>query len=196
MKVKSCFTAVVLTGAVMLTFCAAGCNQVSEEKTAENSVTISEDSEEASAEQVSQAESSAQKENSKPQESSLDEKQIRTEQAKKDITVLLEYKKGLESVKDIKWNVNDVDGGVGNDYGRLYYVDSVIRDINEDGGYELIVKYDLRAVNFKDSTVVGRDQYNFYPAFTYDIVRVVDGKAVATEHYMNEEGLYHQGEEK
>ncbi len=40
MKVKSCFTAVVLTGAVLLTFSVpVCCNQGSEKKTAENSVT-------------------------------------------------------------------------------------------------------------------------------------------------------------
>ena len=59
----------------------------------------------------------------------------------------------------------------------------------------MIVKYDLRAVNFKYNNGQSRDKYNEEPAYTYDIVSVVDGQAVATEHYANEEGLYHQGQE-
>ena len=191
MKAKAKIMAVLLCAAAFAPVCLAGCGgqqNAEESKAPESSV------QESSQAESSAPESSKPEESSKPQESSVDEKQVKTDQAKKDIAVLLEYKKNIPAVKDYNWDANNADGNTGNSYGKLYFVDAVIKDINEDGKLEMIVKYDLRAVNFKSNNEQSRDIYNYSPAYTYDIVSVVDGKAVATEHYVNEEGLYHQGE--
>ena len=166
MKAKAKIMAVLLCAAAFAPVCFAGCGG---QQNAEESKAPESSVQESSQAESSAPESSKPEESSKSQESSIDEKQVKTDQAKKDIAVLLEYKKNIPAVKDYNW-------------------------VNEDGKLEMIVKYDLRAVNFKSNNEQSRDIYNYSPAYTYDIVSVVDGKAVATEHYVNEEGLYHQGE--
>ena len=124
-----------------------------------------------SAADTSKAESSAQ------QESSISEQQQKTEQAKKDIAVLMEYKKKIPQVseQDITYKTSSISK---NDVrGEVYYVDSVIRDINNDGRMELIVKYDC---TFDDNS------FGYRSCYLYDLVSVVNGEAVATERYKDE----------
>ena len=157
----------------------------------ENTVSISENSSER---QISKDSAVDISQTSEISESSADEEKQRQQKIKNDASILLEYKKKLEAepVKDIRWETELLDGGnEGHNYGKLYYYDSVLRDINNDGKIELIVKYDLRQIVFPQT-----QQYTPSATFTYDIVSVVDGKAVATEHYMNEEGLYYSGAQR
>ncbi len=122
-----------------------------------------------SAADVSKAESSA------PQESSVSEEQQKTEQAKKDIAVLMEYKKKIPQVseQDITYKTSSTDRDV---RGEVYYVDSVIRDVNNDGRMELIVKYDC---TFDDN-------FGYRSCYLYDLVSVVNGEAVATDRFKDE----------
>ena len=124
-----------------------------------------------SAADTSKAESSAQ------QESSISEQQQKTEQAKKDIAVLMEYKKKIPQVseQDITYKTSSISK---NDVrGEVYYVDSVIRDINNDGRMELIVKYDC---TFDDNS------FGYRSCYLYDLVSVVNGEAVATVNVNND----------
>ena len=158
----------------------------------ENTVSVSEN---LSGSEISKDSTADISETSVVSESSVYEEKQRQQKIKSDASILLEYKKKLEAepVRDIRWNTELLDGGNkgSKNYGKLYYYDSVLRDINDDGKIELIVKYDLRQIIFPQT-----EQYTPEATFTYDIVSVVDGKAVATEHYMNEEGLYYSGAQR
>lgn len=116
-------------------------------------------------------------ESSVPQESSISEEQQKTEQAKKDIKLLVEYKEKIPQVSEQTVSLRYWEGDMINDIqGKIYYVDSVIRDVNNDGKMELIVKYDCTFNN----------GFGYRSCYLYDLVSVVDGKAVAAEHYKNE----------
>ena len=74
---------------------------------------------------------------------------------------------------------------------EVEYIDAAIRDVNDDGHYEMIVKYKARGTD-----ITGNLDSDWAKVTIYDIVTVVDGKAVESEHYTNEEGFYNHGAAK
>ena len=125
------------------------------------------------------------------QESKTDPEQEKINIATKEINILNEYKRNIPEVREIDFVRYDLDGTVepNREYnkGKVYFVDAVIRDINEDGHYEMIVKYDCRSL--WSLVMQGRNEDVYQPtSYVYDIVSVVNDKAVETEHYINEDG--------
>ncbi len=68
---------------------------------------------------------------------------------------------------------------------KVTYLDSVIRDVNEDGHYEMIVRYLAEGSGLSHYLVV-----------LDEVVTIVDGQAVESGHYEYEEGFYDKGAAK
>ena len=184
MKSKKRIIAALVCGIMLTALCTAGCSKgestpadsskasAASETTAPESRTAESSSEESKTES-SRAESSK-------QESSMSEKEKNTEQAKKDIKLLLEYKKNIPESAD--YTLKSGNRGykeAGDKKGTAYYVDSVIRDVNDDGKMEMIVKYSC----ILEHSGCSPEQFR---CTLYDLVAVVDGKAVATRHFEDE----------
>ena len=72
---------------------------------------------------------------------------------------------------------------------KLEYTDSVIRDVNDDSHYEMLVQYRATSTN----VLTGSSIYDSHQVFLYDIVSIVGGKAVESGHYQYEEGFINTG---
>lgn len=138
---------------------------------------------------------------SKAEESSKEESKAENNPAVQEIKILNDFKKNIPSEQDlvyqVKWK-NTVNNEVKvNDElpAKLYFVDAVIRDINNDGHYEMIVKYDGRGAiaKYDDKGNIIGSNIDFWGKLMYDIVTVKDGKAISSGHYENEEGWYDHG---
>ena len=184
-KTTKRFAAVILA-AGLLSVCVCGCSQN------DNSDNTNTTSETVSSQQESSQEVSESSEESKEssvesgQESKTDDKTNELA-AIAEINILNDFRDNIQPVKEITVKLDERDGDFSKEEtAKVYFVDSVIRDINDDGHYEMIVKYDGRNTQFSD--------YVITPSYIYDVVTVVNGKAVKTGHYENEEGWYNPGE--
>ena len=190
MKSKKRIIAALVCGIMLTSLCTAGCSKGestpadSSKASAASETTVPESrTEESSSEDSSKTESSkteSSRAESSKQESSMSEKEKKTEQAKKDIKLLLEYKNNIPHSSE--YTLKSGDRGynkAGNNKGTAYYVDSVIRDVNDDGKMEMIVKY---SCILEHSSYIPEQRR----CTLYDLVAVVDGKAVATRHFEDE----------
>ncbi|MDD6489380.1 MAG: hypothetical protein PUG48_06185 [Clostridia bacterium] len=140
---------------------------------------------------------------SKAEESSKEESKAENNPAVQEIKILNDFKKNIPSEQDlvyqVKWKntVNDKVTVSEERPAKLYFVDAVIRDINNDGHYEMIVKYDGRGKALGGNnriTYKGKEVFiDYIGKLIYDIVTVKDGKAVSSGHYENEEGWFDHG---
>ena len=188
-------TAAVFAAVCLSSVCFSGCKnsqesaQSSAPSQTESVVSTVSDTE--SNTESSQADVQESKTESK-QESKIDPEQEKINTAIKEINILNEYKRNIPEERDIDFVRYDLDGTVEPDRerynkGKVCFVDAVIRDINEDGHYEMVVKYDCRSLSY--IAMQGRNEDVYQPtSYIYDIVSVVNDKAVETEHYINEDG--------
>ena len=153
----------------------SGCGEkpVSSQENSEpkNSIT------ESSVSQVSNEKTNAasKDEESKTEESKklteADEEKIRT------IRVLAEKKNELKEQKDFSYAEQKYA------MGRCYYCDAVIKDFNDDGTYEMIVKYIATVSLPRSGSEWDYKTYDFmYYNVVYDMYTVHDGKAVSSGH--------------
>ncbi len=122
-------------------------------------------------------EGSSEPESSAP--SAEEQKAAKKETETEEIRILLQYKQELAAAPEQTYTgqhteinrqkdntIKPVD--ISTDH-TLKYLDAVIRDVNEDGHYEMIVRY-------LDSSLGS--------VFLYDLVTIVDGKAVPSNYYL------------
>ena len=183
MKHKKFVFAAVLMAVILSASSLVGCTNAettSSEVSAESSTVSVQESENVSI-QESESEPSE-----NPREKELNE-----------IKVLTEYRSKLEKEKtrtffytEKKVYQNSVSESEEKE-AEVEYIDAAIRDVNDDGHYEMIVKYKARGTD-----ITGNLDSDWAKVTIYDIVTVVDGKAVESEHYTNEEGFYNHGAAK
>lgn len=139
-------------------------------------------------------ESGQDKENSEISESELDKKN------KSDLSVLLRKKNELKNnvyfIRNGFFEKRDENGKILYDsegkpvmeerktvHNTYYYCDALIRDINHDGSYEMIVKYFVPPSNLMEGTVDQiRKKHNsneYLYVIAYDIYTVQNGEAVS-----------------
>ena len=185
MKIK-----IILFTLVFSMFCVCGCSNGSKNKDSnldkelddmEDVVSIADSSVISNDKDVSDT-----KEISKETSKSSEKKSSAIEE----MNILLEYKKNIPQERALTYT-EKIYNSSDEKNARLYFVDAVIRDLNNDGHYEMVVKYVgcSQVINGKIDNIE-------YGNFIYDIVTVKNGKAVETEHYLNEEGWYNNGEQK
>ncbi|MGN1458380.1 MAG: hypothetical protein ACI4XP_10590 [Acutalibacteraceae bacterium] len=143
---------------------------------------------------------------SKAEESSKEESKAENNPAVQEIKILNDFKKNIPSEQDLIYQekrkyTSDGEVKVSEERpSKLYFVDAVIRDINNDGHYEMIVKYDGRGTALGGNnriTYNGKEVFiDYIGKLIYDIVTVKDGKAVSSGHYENEEGWFDHGAAK
>lgn len=180
----------ILLSALLLTGCSstAGEQSSSKESSPESSVTESQQSK--TEEKNSQSESSAPEESPEPSE---DPAKAAAEEELEEIKILSDYRNELETNKKEMFTYTEQ-----NHYGNgefnvsdeknaeIEYLDSTIWDVNDDGHYEMIVKYKARGTDINGDL-------DTETVIMYDIVTIVDGKAVGSGHYLNEEGFLNHG---
>lgn len=177
---------IILLALTFAVFCVCGCSNSSEKNDnnldkelddMEEAVSVIDSSTISNDKQVSDA-----KETSKSSESKSS--------AIEEMNILLEYKKNIPRERNLTYKEKIDNNGSDEKNAKLYFVDAVIRDLNNDGHYEMMVKYVGCSQN------INRYIDNIeYGNFIYDIVTIKNGKAVETEHYLNEEGWYNNGEQ-
>lgn len=143
---------------------------------------------------------------SKAEESSKEESKAENNPAVQEIKILNDFKKNIPSEQDLVYQEktkyqNDGEVTVSEEKpAKLYFVDAVIKDINNDGHYEMIVKYDGRGTALGGNNRIKYNGKEFFiddmGKLIYDIVTIQDGKAVSSGHYENEEGWYDHGAAK
>lgn len=121
--------------------------------------------------------SSSPKESSGPSDEERKEAKRKTEL--EELQILAQYKKELAASENYTYSGQFTDISRNEDNTitttemttehTLTYLDAVIRDVNEDGHYEMIVKY-------KDESRGS--------VFVFDVVTVADGKAVPSKYYL------------
>lgn len=98
------------------------------------------------------------------------------------ITILANKKNELKQQKDFTLDYEDKYG-----MGRCYYCDAVIKDFDEDGNYEMVVKYLVTPTMVKTNTDMDYSTLDFeYKNVVYDWYTVRNGEAVSSGH-MSEE---------
>ena len=128
-----------------------------------------------------------------PQASVPSPEELKKQEMIEEINILNEYRRSIPMEKDVVSErlTSNVSTETNSIPGKVFFVDAVIRDVNQDGHYEMVVKYDCRSkaavqMHLEDGS------YN-RPVYIYDLVQVVNHKAVASDHYLDEEGWYDMG---
>ncbi len=111
----------------------------------------------------------------------------RSEKLKSDFAALLAKKKELqEGILFAKQKVSQNENAVTVNYTLpYYYCDAVIKDINHDGEYEMIVKYIMTmtgGVYFDSFTSENTSTIKSHYSVVYDLYTVHDGKAVSCDY--------------
>lgn len=175
-------SALLLSAVILTVVCCSSCQlekdvSTSDEKSGKTIVISTVESSEEGSGNDSQAESVSGETESSEKE---DDTAAKTDQVKEDLKVLLAYRQSIPAVSEQKVKVVNTENTRGTDYeekdGKLFYVDSVLRDVNDDGKMDLVVKYDCEVIDERGRSV----------SFLYEVVTVVDGKAVATDRHDSE----------
>ncbi|MBQ3928738.1 MAG: hypothetical protein II711_01425 [Clostridia bacterium] len=188
---------------VILCLCAAVCtaltgcsaNHSSDKQKSDSQTPLSSQSSEPSA--TSDTPSTASEVSQQPSEKSDETTSSSVSQTEikpfvQELRLLNEYSKKLESEGTRIFYYTEERNAGGEVYtgeektAQIQFVQSVIRDINNDGHYEMIVKYDGRGTDINN-------EIDDMGVFVYDVVTIVDGKAVESGHWYNEEGFLNHG---